>query len=230
MSDNITSINQTFCDSAIILNYMIQRKIANETGNRSLIEALYQYPQIALAEYHTSFQNINHSIESEILNRFNRNYNNMMFQINDFVNPAYLSGEQEAIPWLPLTADITYQIPYNKNKIISIVFQELLWFGGAHPSTEQFSHTYDLCSGRELTAKELLGLTEKEVKERIADDFEKQYEKNPEKFFPEEVRSLKTLNFTYDFYLTDQGVIVYFNPYVLGPYVSGILSDLIVPA
>lgn len=227
MSDSITTNKQEFCNSAIILNYLIQKKISNETGNRSLLEVLYQYPQVALAEYHYSYQTINQHIESEILDRFYKNYNTMVLQVNDFTNPAYLSGKQETISWLPLTADVTYQIPYNNNKILSVLFQEFLWFGGAHPSTEQFSFTYDLCSGRELTAKELLGVTEKEVKERIANGFEQEYKKNPEKYFPEEIKRLKTLNFTYDYYLTDQGVMVYFNPYAIGPYVSGILTLLL---
>lgn len=225
MSDYIISTNQQACSSAIILNYLTEKKITDETGKRSLLESVYQYPQIAQDQYMTSFKQINQKIEKNILSRFYENYQNMVLQLKDFIDPILVNTPP--VSWLPLSATMNYQIPYNKNGILSIVFEEFLWFGGAHPSTEQFSYTYDLCSGKELAAKDILGITEKELKEQIADDFAKQYQKNPEKFFQQEVEQLKNLDFTYHYYVIDEGIVVYFNPYAIGPYVSGVLSQII---
>lgn len=219
-------LNQKLCNSSAIMKHAFKKSITNESGSFLLMECEYQYPQLAEDEMNASFQLINQDIQKEIIQRYTKNCDQMSYQVKDLLKLYQMETELKPPSWFPLEAKTNYSIPFNSNNIISIVFEEFLWFGGAHPNTEQFSMTYDLCSGKLLNANDLLGNSEKEVKELIASGFSKRYEETPEIFFPEEIRKLKDLNFSYRYYLTEEGIVFYFNPYEIGPYVSGVLNYL----
>ncbi|QJA08322.1 DUF3298 and DUF4163 domain-containing protein [Romboutsia sp. CE17] len=117
-------------------------------------------------------------------------------------------------------ADSDYQVTYNKNNIISIPITTYEFTGGAHGMTYLKSFNYNLNNGSKLMLKDLF-------KEDI------DYEKIINNFIKSEISKNKLLYFTgkdgfkgikrdQDFYLEDDGIVVYFQLYDIAPYYVGI--------
>ena len=207
-----------------LLKHTRKKSVTNESSSLHLLECSYEYPQILTKKEDSPQAKINEDITNMMEERYQSNCEealvNALYIVDLFSDHDDIIGPS----WFPLTAEVTYQIPWNQYGLLSIVFLEFRWYGGAHPMTEQFSITYNVETGKRLTAPEILGESEEEVKKQIVEGFTKQYEQDPTKFFPEAIKELSQLKFEYRYYLSDGMINFYFNPYELGPYVSGILS------
>lgn len=207
-----------------LLKHTRKKSVTNESSSLDLLECSYEYPQILTKKEDSPQAMVNQDIMKEMEQRYQSNCEealvNALYIVDLFSKPDDLIGPS----WFPLTASVTYRIPWNQYGVLSIVFLEFRWYGGAHPMTEQFSMTYNVETGKRITAPEVLGETEEEVKRQIANGFMKQFEEDPSKFFPDAIKDLANLKFEYRYYLMGDNIVFYFNPYELGPYVSGILE------
>lgn len=112
-----------------------------------------------------------------------------------------------------------YRIKYNQNDLLSLVFLEYQFAGGAHGSTIQSGYTFDLNTGKQqsladqfLPNVDYISVISKEVKRQI------------------EARGLTDALFEpftkirpdQGYYLTDQGLVVFFQQYEIMPYAAGI--------
>lgn len=110
-----------------------------------------------------------------------------------------------------------YRIKYNQNNLLSVVFLDYQYTGGAHGDTIQKSYTIDLQTGREYSIKDLFkadsnygALFNDLVKSEIAE---------------RELYELTTfggISVDQIYYLDNDGVTVYFEPYEYFPYAAGI--------
>ena len=207
-----------------LLKHTRKKSVTNESSTLDLLECSCEYPQILTKKEDGPQAMINGDIKREMEQRYQNNCEDALVNALYIVDLFSKSDDITGPSWFPLTASVTYRITLNQYGILSIVFLEFRWYGGAHPMTEQFSMTYNVETGKRITAAEVLGETEEEVKRLIANGFMKQYEEDPSKFFPDAVKDLGQLKFEYRYYLTDHNIVFYFNPYELGPYVSGILE------
>ncbi|GEM_PF-4782504 len=207
-----------------LLRHTRKKSVTNESNTLDLLECSYEYPQILTNKEDSPQAKVNVDITREMNQRYQSNCEealvNALYIVDLFSKPDDITGPS----WFPLTASVTYRVTLNQYGILSIVFLEFRWYGGAHPMTEQFSLTYNVETGQQITAPEILGESEEEVKRQIANGFMKQFEEDPNKFFPDAVKDLANLKFEYRFYLKNDNIVFYFNPYELGPYVSGILE------
>lgn len=203
-----------------IFKYTLRKTIQDDTDNQEFLICNYEFPQLSSNFVGSVEDQINNDIKDEVMPRYISHCNTGLYTTNDFLGTGMISFP---LNWLPLTEQLSYEITRNSNSYLSIVFEESLWYGGAHPSTEQFSLTYDITTGKRVTAEEVLHQSELDVKKRIVSLFLKQFEETPERFFEDRIRNLTHLNFHYQFYLTEEELIVYFNPYELAPYASGVV-------
>lgn len=116
-----------------------------------------------------------------------------------------------------------YGIKYNQNGLLSVVLTNYQYAGGAHGSTIQTAHTFDLNTGRQLTLSDLMKSGsgyEKFLDEQIRKEIDKRV--NEGSLYEFQDQPFKTLGEHPNFYLSDDGIVFYFQQYEYFPYVAGI--------
>lgn len=130
-----------------------------------------------------------------------------------------------------------YRLKYNQNGLLSVVFLNYQYTGGAHGLTVQSSRTFNLNTGAEYKLKDLMKAdadyvsfvsanVRNEINERVKEGL--LYENTP----------FQTIKDDHDFYLSNDAVVIYFQQYEHWPYAAGIqefpvefsvLSDMLKP-
>ena len=124
-------------------------------------------------------------------------------------------------------------IARHDSKVVSLVVLSSVYSGGTHPNTVQTAWNLDMERCRLLTLQELIlpdaaGALADLVKQQVEDKFQSigsgalfdDYEATIENAFSQE-------SMTPYWYLNDQGLVIFFNQYALGPYAAGIIKTVI---
>ena len=124
----------------------------------------------------------------------------------------------------------TYEVTYKNNSVVSLYTDEYMFLGGAHGNTKRESQNWNMQNGRFIELKDLY-LNDsyyiinilKDINSQIA----KQISSGENQFF-DNYCQLVLENFNLDnFYITKNGVVIFFNQYEIAPYSSGIPTFLI---
>lgn len=111
-----------------------------------------------------------------------------------------------------------YRVEYNQKGIISIVLSDYIYSGGAHGLTVQSSYTFDLETGTEYELKDLFKAGTDYVS-IISGEVKKQME---ERELTGYVTAFEAIRPDQDFFLSNSGLVVYFQAYEYTPYAAGI--------
>ncbi|MEI7885142.1 MAG: DUF4309 domain-containing protein [Clostridia bacterium] len=112
-----------------------------------------------------------------------------------------------------------YQLKYNQNGIISIVFINYQYAGGAHGSAIQTAYTINLETGQQYDLQELFK-SNVDYATVISNNVKNQLvEKNMTAML---FQPFEKINENQNFYLSNAGVVVYYLQYEIMPYVAGI--------
>ena len=115
-----------------------------------------------------------------------------------------------------------YSLNYNQNGLLSVVFKDYQYTGGAHGSTVQSSYTFNLNTGEEYKLKDLFN-SDADYVSFISDTVRKEInERVKEGSLFEELTPFNTIREDHDFYLSDDGIVIYFQQYEYWPYAAGI--------
>lgn len=106
----------------------------------------------------------------------------------------------------------------NGTMSISVIYYE--YSGGAHGYTFKETLNLDLMNEKELLLKELFDGSA-DYQKVLTDEILEEMYKEKENLFPETLQDFKASD-NLNFYLTDEGIVFYFNPYEIAPYVRGI--------
>jgi inhibitor of cysteine peptidase len=108
---------------------------------------------------------------------------------------------------------------YNQQGILSIVFYNYQYSGGAHGLTVQSSKTFDLLTGKQYKLQDLfvdgadyVGIITQGVKQAMQDQGLSEALLSP----------FRSIRADQDFYLTNDALVVYFQAYEYFPYAAGI--------
>lgn len=156
--------------------------------------------------------------------------------INDTLEDAVKESE-DAIEWYNLAKEddgyfAPYSFTYSVNEMsyidenyLSFLVDGYDFFGGAHGMPVKIGYTFDINTGDRLTLKDLVTVTEEEVKDTGLKYFKKLMdESGGEDIYWDDAADTihERLGFFFDdFYLTDKGVCFYFAPYELASYAQG---------
>lgn len=132
--------------------------------------------------------------------------------------------------------DISYNIEYADNDLISVSFLESNFTGGVHPNYNYFTITYDLRNGKELKLSELFqpgakylqaisAYAVKDLQSRKAPDSDENMGLAQDMFA--EGATAKAENYQ-SWNITKKGLMFTFDPYQVGPYADG-SQTVIVP-
>ena len=138
---------------------------------------------------------------------------------------GYAAGDYEVAQamgedFLPYGESMSYRIALQNESMVSIVrsYYANSVTGAAHPSNFQFSETFDLATGDKLSLGDCF--TDPDAgRTRVLDLLE---QKGADAGYSREALEGE-LNDAY-FYLSDEGLVIYYQPDTLAPYAAGLLE------
>ncbi len=194
----------------------LTKTITDENGN-VLIEAVAYYPVLE------------NPTEIPTLDTINFDYK---WEAERFLEEAQsskedartLRRERGADGFTPFVFELTYEQTYNKGGYLSFTNHKYMNVGGAHPTTILESKTYCISEEHECSLSEVIdedrvgGSLVDYVTQRCVD----------------ELKKIDPVQYTYDyvkealgyvqFYLTRNGVVLYFNQGEIAPYALGVIK------
>jgi len=148
-------------------------------------------------------------------------------EIFTYAEDAYIMSKEKGFEYFPYMAELSFDIKYNKNGLISVVFAESNFSGGVHPDFVMTSINYSVPTGNEIKKEDRLGLDSSRIEKRVKKAFEIMIKSEPEAFYSDALDCLNKNIDSVGWYMTDDGVYFYFNPYVIAPYARGVVETLI---
>lgn len=117
-----------------------------------------------------------------------------------------------------------------REKVISVYQSFYTYEGGAHGMPGRENHLFDRATGKETTLEALTGLSTEEINEKMRGMFLQLVNEDTENaFFPDAADTLaEKNNFTQNYYLSDEGVVFYMQPYEIAPYAAG-YTEITIP-
>jgi hypothetical protein len=138
--------------------------------------------------------------------------------INETIKKEAITAKQEGLEYIKnfpedtegnkYQVDLNYRITYNQNNLLSIVLQNYQYTGGAHGDMLQKSYTFNLQTGKEYYLQDLFkgGADYKTLFNNLVKDGIK--ERGLSK-----ITQFNSVSWNQVYYLDNNGVIIYFEPY-----------------
>ncbi len=142
----------------------------------------------------------------------------------------YLNAQENNFPFNPYEAYMQYEVTLNSNGLLSMYFDRYEYTGGAHGNTVRSSCTWSLFTGRSLTLSNLYNYNDdyrRTMINYILEQASANMAQNPNIYF-DNYRDLIVRTFNpCSFFLTPQGVAIYYQQYDIAPYSTGIVVFVI---
>lgn len=124
------------------------------------------------------------------------------------------------------TDEAGYTVTYNTDRYLSLLIDGYNYMGGAHGMPYREVLIFNLETGEEVKADQLFAIDKAEFQQKKIAAFEAAIKKEPEMFWEDALEIVKSTKDFYEkgYYLTDQGVVFYYNPYDLAPYAAGFVE------
>jgi hypothetical protein len=154
------------------------------------------------------------------------------YATGSFYNTAvneYINDRKSKIPFRTYTTMKIHEVPYNQNDFLSIFSDIYEFTGGAHGNTVRLADTWSLISGRRVQMGDffmnttyqsiLIGSIMAHINNQLSKGnniYFDDYQKNVFKYYDER-----------NFYLTPEGLAVFFPLYTIAPYSSGLVTFVV---
>jgi len=178
----------------------------------------------------------NYTFGKNIFNQFNKykamelqkRINNQLFKD---ASELYDYNKEHGYPIMVYDIVLSCNITYNQDNLVSLYYDQYEFTGGAHGNTIRTSQTWDLSVGRMLNLVYFFRFNPnyfvldniKNINNQIAE----QLKSNPGQYF-DNYCELVIDNFKQEnYYLTNNGIVIYYQQYDIAPYSSGIPEFLI---
>ena len=170
-----------------------------------------------------AMRNINQTIDEQSQKYYNYVYNTLY---PDAVN-QYKERQTNGYPFNLFGTSQTYTITYNQDCFLSTYRDEYFYTGGAHGTTTKYGTTFDLNTGKVLPLSHFFarGVDYKKIiLEQVLNQAQQNMELDPGIYF-EDYAELIVENFNVNnYYLSNDGIVVYFGQYEIAPYATGIVE------
>lgn len=188
-----------------------------------MLSLTINYPMIHIHNNKYAELKINNQIYMQVDEYYNYVLNTLYLQAID----AYKSSQENDYPFHPYEAVMKYTITYNDNCFLSLYRDKYEFTGGAHGSTIRESNTWELCTGESIYLYYLFGpYTDYTVmlQNYIINQAKENLNTTPDIYFDNyETLIVNTFN-PKSFYLTPEGITIYYQQYDIAPYSTGIVE------
>ncbi len=139
---------------------------------------------------------------------------------NDYVSDAQELYRNMGDTFSPLEVSLTYDVSINRNDLLSVTTYQYSYLGGPHPNTERESRTFQMVLCKEFSLSDILGKEQDETDEIVKEKFENLLSSYGE-FTDETKKEIDEKKRDANFYLTNDSLNIYYNPYEIAPYAVG---------
>lgn len=193
---------------------------SSEDNSQSLLDVSVSYPKITIANQESATEKINSAINAELNTFWTYQEENASYAKEEY----NMSLDDSEYSFEPYTASLSYEMKRCDDKIISLVFTQDEYTGGAHGNHWSYGLTFDTASGEKLTLNTLSD-NDSDFYHMLLDDLTRQvslpaYKDYIFEDFSSDIESV-LLQDSAAWYLDRSGMSFISNPYVLGPYAAG---------
>ena len=130
-------------------------------------------------------------------------------------NPEENGGED-------ITISMTFDVFKNDSGIVSVLLKENDYLGGAHEEIVYKAINYELNGGNVLTLGDILVVDKETYVPFIKSFVLNKMREKPENYFSTDDNALDDAFDESQFYITNKGIVVYFQVYDIAPYSEGL--------
>lgn len=185
-----------------------------------------KYPKFISEKYQTLVNKLNSLYRTKALMYERSNIMNLY----QMAMVEYEYSVANNFPVRQFEAYVDFTVTYNQNCAISLYFDQYEYAGGAHGLTVRYSDTWNLQKSKRIDLNELFP-SKINCRDYVIDTINHQIENeitSGSNSYFENYSELVNENFKVNnFYLTNEGVVVYFQQYDIAPYASGLPTFLI---
>ena len=192
-------------------------------NNIKILTLNIKYPIINITNSPRAEENINNQISMQV-NEYIDYASNTLY--NQAIN-TYADSLINNFPIHSFEAYMVYAITYNDNCFLSLYTDKYEYTGGAHGNTTRTSNTWELCTGQNIYLycffKPYTDYTNMLKREIIA-QADENLKENPFIYF-DDYKDLIIKNFNpHSFYMSPDGITIYYQQYDIAPYAAGIVE------
>ena len=189
-------------------------------NNTEMLKLTIKYPQISLNNKQAE-NRINAQINMEVSDY--KRYAKYLFKQ---AIKRYTESQTNSYPFFGHEAYMKYFITNNESCFLSLYYDRYEFTGGAHGSTIRASDTWELCCGTQLSLSSFFH-PGSDYKRLLIDEMIRQAEviQGQQNIYFDDYKSLIIKNFDKDsFYLSPDGITIYYQQYDIAPYSTGIVE------
>jgi uncharacterized protein YraI len=175
-----------------------------------------KYPQVKGLKNRTAQDKINAALRNHIKKSY-KNYQQMLE--DEKVAKEEYHKNPDANPNYDYDYIVSYTVNYNQRGLLSIVFSDYIYSGGAHGGAVLQAYNFNIANGQNTKLFDVLDSRAKQTKvQKYAFDYVKK--DSSEIYFVETIDDIQLSNDTV-FYYKDGGIVLVFQQYEIAPYASG---------
>ena len=172
----------------------------------------FKIPQVALAHHLDVQERLNKGWREDV--------NELVGDVTAQAEDLYEEYGDETSHWFPFVLAGDFQVGYAGKGFLSIPVRYYCFTGGAHGMSYQVVTNISTETGEEFSLADLF-LPDYDYSEVIREEVIRQMDATPDIYFQESFVELEITK-EQPFYITDEGLVVYFGLYEIAPYSSGI--------
>ena len=115
----------------------------------------------------------------------------------------------------------SFEVGLNQDNLLSITELDYADTYGVHPNTLRTSETFNLAENKELTLGEVLGKNAADTDSYAKEKFDAYVKENIGEFIEYYQEYSEKMLSAVNFCLTDDALVLYYNPYDILPYAAG---------
>ncbi|NMB12561.1 MAG: DUF3298 and DUF4163 domain-containing protein [Firmicutes bacterium] len=159
-------------------------------------------------------------LEDRLNDRWNRGITGFVEGVLPQAQAFADEHDEELRHWLPFSVGVDYKVAYLDEGFVSIPIVYYSYTGGAHGFHYQESTNVNLQTGKDVIFQDLF-VPGYDYSQTIEDEVLRQMQMDPLTYFDATMAESRITG-DHPFYVTAQGIVVYYGLYEVAPYSSGI--------
>lgn len=216
----------TDVDTIVDLEYNTVQKTIYNDGGDEIMNISITHPVIKNEKDLESLKKIN-----DYYIEFAEKYiSGIEAEEKEFAEEDFESAKEDNRGFIPHEYASDIELEYN-GKVLSFLNLQYINTGGAHPNSIQDSQTFDTATGEKLKLEDVMGVGEDEAKsvvlKKVLEEIKKT-EGSDDFFYYDNYESDIKENFVPDdYFITDEGICIFYQTYSIAPYVAGFPTFII---
>lgn len=194
--------------------------------NQIIMKYTIKYPQFISATYQAMANKLNSLYRTKAY----------MYEKSNIINlyqMAMVEYEYSVANHFPIRqfdAYVDFTVTYNEDCIVSLYFDQYEYAGGAHGLTIRYSDTWDMLRSKRIELNELFH-NKSNYREMVLSEIDQQIasqiDGEASMYFDDYAKLVRDNFKANNFYLTEEGVVIYFQQYDIAAYAAGLPTFLL---